>query len=282
MSKVLFLITFTLCYLFVAIPYFSIEDGKASFAYTLYPIFAQANIADVYDLSDNEVRDGDIVTFTPEKGIMRSSSPFDIHMFGVIQATPSAVYRRVDGTGVPIARQGSAKTNVTTLNGPIKSGDHITSSEIPGFGAKSTTSGQVVGVAVENFGETDGQPFEYQGRTLRSGQILVAIDIGYAELTTPRDFNRLFSYLGSNLLQNIQDPKQFGQAMKYILSGLIVLVAIIFSMIILLKSIPKSIEAIGRNPLARRSITLSIALNVFIVMVLTGGAMIAALVILRL
>lgn len=245
-------------------------------------VFAQSSITEVYDFPDAEISDGDIVIYTPENGITRANSPLDIHIFGVYQSTPSAVYRKVDGTGIPVARQGSAKTNVTTLNGPIQAGDHITSSEIPGYGAKSTTSGQTLGVAVESFGDQDGQTFEYQGRNFRSGQILVALDIEYAELTSPRDLNRFFSFLGANLLQNIQDPKQFGQAIKYILSGLIVLVAIIFSMIILLRSIPKSIEAIGRNPLAKQSIILSIALNVFIVVVLTAGAMIAALVILRL
>ena len=244
--------------------------------------FAQSDISGVYDISDPEAKDGDIVIYTPEEGIIRTSVPYEIHLFGVLQASPSATYRRIDYTGVPVIRNGLARTNVTTINGPIKSGDYITSSAIAGFGAKADTSGHVIGVATVDFGEADGAPFQYQGREIRSGQIPVALNIQYAELTTPRDINRFFSYFGANLLKNVQDPKQFGQVMKYIFAGLIILVAIIFSMIILLRSIPKSIEAIGRNPLARRSIVFSIALNVFIVVVLTGGAILASLIILRL
>jgi len=248
----------------------------------LSPVLAQSSIADVYDISDKNTKTGDIVIFTPDKGITRTNIPYDIHLFGVYEASPTAVYKRVDGSGSPIVRVGISNINVTTLAGSIKAGDRITSSEIQGFGKKADTSGQVIGVSTVNFSDQDGQAMQFQGRTIHAGQIPVAVKSEYAELSSPRDFNRLFSYLGTNLLQNIQDPKQFGQAIKYIFSGLIILVAIIFSMIILLRSIPKSIEAIGRNPLARRAIVISIALNIAIVIILTIGAIAAALVILRL
>ncbi|TSC64746.1 MAG: Uncharacterized protein G01um101493_30 [Microgenomates group bacterium Gr01-1014_93] len=246
------------------------------------PVNAQSDIAGVYDISDKDTKDGDILIFTPDKGITRASAPYDVHLFGVAEASPSAVFRRVDNTGQPIVRSGIAKINVTSLNGAIKAGEHITSSEIPGSGMRADLSGQSAGVAINDFKDTDGEAFQYKGKTIRQGQISVAIKVEFAELTTPRSINSLFSFLGISLLQNIQDPKGFGQAVRAIFAGLIVLIAIIFSMIILTRSIPKSIEAIGRNPLARKAINISIAMNIAIVILITLAAIFAAFLILRL
>ena len=244
--------------------------------------FAQSDIANTYDLSDQKTQDGDILIFKPETGITKAILPYDVNIFGIRVDTPLAVFRRVDKSGNSIVRSGVAQVNVTTINGPIKAGDRITSSQIPGFGMKADISGYVIGTAINSFAETDGQDFVFQNKNLRAGRIAIAVKIEYAELTTPRSLNNLFSFLGTSLLQGIADPRGLGQAIKYIFAGLIVLVAITFGLVILLRSVPKSIEAIGRNPLARRSINISIAMNILIVIAITLAALFAAFLILRL
>ena len=244
--------------------------------------FAQSDIVNTYDLSDTQTQDGDILIFTAEAGITRAILPYDINIFGVRQDIPIAVYRRVDNTGNSVARSGVANVNVSNINGPIKAGDRITSSQIPGYGMKADISGYVTGTAINDFNEDRGQDLEFQGRNLKIGKIPVALKVEYAELTAPRSLNNLFSYIGTSFLQGVSDPRGLSDAIKYIFAGLIVLVAITFGLVILTKSVPKSIEAIGRNPLARRSINISIAMNIFIVVAITIAALFAAFLILRL
>lgn len=237
--------------------------------YTLYPIHAQSDIANVYDLSDKEAKDGDILIITPEKGIERTNIPYDIHLFGVLQDKPLVVFKRVDETGKAVARSGVAQVNVTSANGPIKAGDGITSSETPGYGMKATLSGHIIGVATADFSE-------------EKGQIPVALKIEYADLTTARSANRLLQYIGTAFFKNVQDPQGFGLLLKSLIAGLIMIVSLAFGFIIISRSIPKAIEAIGRNPLARRSILISISLNIGFALAASLIGILASLIILRL
>lgn len=234
--------------------------------------YAQSDIANVYDISDREAKDGDILVITPEKGITRTNIPYDIHLFGVLQDNPLVAFKKVDRTGKTVARSGMAQVNVTNKNGPIKAGDGITSSEIPGYGMKATISGHIIGVATADFSPSaDGK-----------GQVTVALKIEYADLTTARSANRLLQYIGTAFFKNIQDPQGFGLLLKSLIAGLIMIISLVFSFIIISRSIPKAIEAIGRNPLARRSIILSIGLNIGFAIATSLIGIIAALIILRL
>lgn len=234
--------------------------------------YAQSDIANVYDISDREAKDGDILVITPEKGITRTNIPYDIHLFGVLQDNPLVAFKKVDRTGKTVARSGMTQVNVTNKNGPIKAGDGITSSEIPGYGMKATISGHIIGVATADFSPSaDGK-----------GQVTVALKIEYADLTTARSANRLLQYIGTAFFKNIQDPQGFGLLLKSLIAGLIMIISLVFSFIIISRSIPKAIEAIGRNPLARRSIILSIGLNIGFAIATSLIGIIAALIILRL
>lgn len=230
---------------------------------------AQSDIANVYDISDKEAQNGDILIITPEKGIGRTNIPYDIHLFGVLQDEPLVAFKKVDGTGKAVARSGVAKVNVTDANGPIKAGDGITSSETPGYGMKATISGHIIGVATADFNEA-------------KGQIPVALKIEYADLTTARSANRLLQYIGTAFFKNVQDPEGFGLLLKSLIAGLIMIISLAFGFVIISRSIPKAIEAIGRNPLARRSILISISLNIGFAIAASLIGILAALIILRL
>lgn len=232
-------------------------------------VFAQGDIANVYDIFDNEAKDGDILIITPEKGIIRTNIPYDIHLFGILQDEPLVAFKKVDGTGKAIARSGVAKVNVANVNGPIKAGDGITSSEIPGYGMKATISGHIIGVATADFNQ-------------EKGQIPVALKIEYADLTTARSANRLLQYIGTAFFKNVQDPEGFGLLLKSLIAGLIMIISLAFGFVIISRSIPKAIEAIGRNPLARRSILISISLNIGFAIASSLIGIIASLIILRL
>lgn len=240
--------------------------------FTLYPTYAQTpaiEITSVYTISDKDAKEGDIVIAT-DKGILRSSKTFDNRMFGVIQENPILVYRNKDVTDAkPIIRSGVAQVNVTTLGGNIKYGDYITSSPIAGKGEKAAQSGYVIGVALSDFDGKDGQDIDGPVGKVRSSKIPIAIRVEYAELTNPRFAGELFGFVGTSFFENVRDPKQLGAIVRYGAAGLIILLSFTFAFLTFSRSIAKSVEALGRNPLAKSAIQLSMVINIGL-LVITG------------
>lgn len=245
------------------------------------PAFAQYDTANVFDIADTGAKEGDILIFSPEKGLTRTELPYDIHIFGVLHKEPVIVFQRIDASGsTPVIRTGVSRVNVTTYNGAIKKGDYITSSVTHGLGMKVTQSGHVLGVALEDFGED--QNCRPDPKSCEQGQIQVAIRIEYADVTNPRAVNRLFEYIGTAFFRSSQDPEGFGQIIKYVVAGGINLATVTFGLFVVSRSISKAVEAIGRNPLAKRSIYLSVGLNIFIILTIITFGIIASLIVLRL
>lgn len=239
--------------------------------YSLPPTFTQASqgieVTSVFEIADKDSLEGDILSAT-DKGLVRSSIGFDNKIFGVIADQPLLVYRS-ETKGKPVVRSGIAQVNVTTLNGPIKYGDYITSSSIAGKGQKTSESGYVMGIALGSFDGSNATQIQGPRGQVASGKIPVAIRIEYAELTNPRFAGRLFGFLGTTLLENVSDPKQAGGAIRVIAAGLILLLSSTFAFLVFARSIPKSIEAIGRNPLAKSTIQFSMIINI-ILLIITG------------
>jgi uncharacterized membrane protein YidH (DUF202 family) len=237
------------------------------------PVHAQLEIADTYDIADTEVQSGDLVSLTSE-GIKRSVADYDNKIFGVITTDPLAVYKRVDGTGSVISRNGIVTVNVTSANGGIKTGDYVTSSTIAGKGQKALASGYVIGVALKDFNEGEGTSIDFkqfenaESRKVSLGQIPVAVRIEYAEISTSRNANALLSRLNAALFSNVQDPEKFVNVIRYVASGLVIIFSILVGLFILARVVPKGVEGIGRNPLARHSIILYTGVNIVIVVVI--------------
>jgi hypothetical protein len=111
-----------------------------------------ATIQDVYELTDDLVPlAGDIVTISTASAslaVEKSSLPYQSTVLGVTDN----VYE--DGQA-SIITNGQASLTVSTVNGPIKKGDMLTSSSVPGLAMKATQAGFIVGVALEDFDGSD-------------------------------------------------------------------------------------------------------------------------------
>ncbi len=258
--------------------------------YLLPSVHAEQSIevTSLYPIAEEAAVDGDILS-TTDMGLKRSEQGFDNKMFGILQDNPLLVYQNKDINGKPVVRSGIAQVNVTTLNGPIKYGDYITSSSIKGKGQKATDSGYVLGVALAAFlGDeptSDGkgaQTIQGPAGSVASGKIPVAIRVEYAELTNPRFAGRLFGFIGTALLEQVSDPKQFGNVIRFIAAGLVILLSFTFGFLTFSRSIIKSIEALGRNPLAKSAIQLSMIINIILLVVTGLIGIIASLLIIRL
>lgn len=248
------------------------------------PVYAQLEVAETFDVPEGAVS-GDIVSYT-DKGVVLSNREGDDKVFGVIDTDPLIVYRRQDNSGMPVVRNGSTLVNVTTINGPIKTGDFITTSAMPGKGQKAVNSGYIVGVALQDFAETDGEAVNYTpeggaARQVRSGAINMAIKIEFAELNTARNANRLLDAVNAAFFRNTQNPEQFVNILRYILAGLAVLISFLIGFFTLARTLPKGIEALGRNPLARTTIQFGIILNIIFTVGIALAGIVAAVILLR-
>ncbi|MDO8618938.1 MAG: DUF2190 family protein [Candidatus Daviesbacteria bacterium] len=221
-----------------------------------------------YDVPDTAAIDGDILMYT-SSGLKRADVIYAPNIFGVFQDKPLLIYHTADDTGKPVVRAGIADVSVINAGGAIKKGDYITSSPTAGKGQKADQSGYVLGIALQDMSEP-------------SGKIQVAVRIEYAELSNTRSVLHLLDAFNIAAFQTASNPQQGTQLIKYGFAGLIVILSLILSIILFARSITKSIEALGRNPLARSSIMLSIMINAGLTVVTIIIGVVAAFVLLKL
>lgn len=237
-----------------------------------YPAYAQlGNIGYTFDIADAEAQAGDIVITAEDGKIIRASEAFDNKLFGIVQDASQSivVFKPKGSTGKPIARSGVVEVNVTTANGPIKPGDYITSSSVPGKGQKATISGYVIGLAMGSLDEG-------------TGKIPVALQIEFADINTPRSAARLLGYFNTSLFKNIQDPEKFANVIKFMVAGVIAIGSFLLGFFTFARSIPKGVEAVGRNPLAKGAIQFSMILNIIFTIAITAVGIVASVLIIRL
>ena len=84
-----------------------------------------------------------------------STVPYQTNIMGVVSTKPGFVAGAYTPNSYPIALVGRVPVKVSTENGPIHSGDYLTSASIPGYAMKATVAGRVLGTALEDFDPTD-------------------------------------------------------------------------------------------------------------------------------
>lgn len=223
-----------------------------------------------YSVADQETLDGDILIYT-DKGLVRTTSAYSTAMFGVMQSNPLVLIQLSEEENQSVVRSGIAKVNVTTINGPIKKGDYITSSATAGKGQKADKSGYMLGVSLADL---EGE----------NGQIPVALDIKYIDLYSniSPTANKFLKSLDSILLASIQDPEKFTKLVRYLAASVIMLGAFVISFLTFSRSMANSVEAIGRNPLARNSIYFSLVINVVVTVATLIVGLITAFILIKL
>jgi hypothetical protein len=198
-------------------------------------------------IADTEVEDGDIISFV--QGLYRlSETAFDSNVFGVVSFDPALAISAQDNKGTPVITSGKTFVRVSTINGPIHAGDFITTSLIPGIGAKADGFGYILGTALSDFTEVNPEIV---------GKIPAMINIR----------------VDSPLLTFRTSPQQ---TLRYILAFVIASASIIIGFIYFGKVARAGVEALGRNPLASRLIEFSVFLNLFLTLgIIAIGVVIA-------
>jgi hypothetical protein len=115
-----------------------------------------ADLAERYtstqDLQAGEVVVGDRST---AQNVVESTTQYQSNIMGVVSTSPGFVAGAYTPDSYPIALVGRVPVKISTENGPIHSGDYLTSSSIPGYAMKATVAGRVLGTALQDFDATD-------------------------------------------------------------------------------------------------------------------------------
>jgi hypothetical protein len=113
-----------------------------------------ADLAENYASSDTLLA-GEVVSIdaSSNHSVKRSSGQYQSDVLGVVSTAPGFVAGAFTENSYPIALVGRVPVKISTENGPVKEGDFLTSSSIPGYAMKATLSGRVIGKALERFVE---------------------------------------------------------------------------------------------------------------------------------
>lgn len=209
-------------------------------------VFAQdfPPIAVNFDVNDTQIKAGDIITRTQE-GLFRATISYDQNVIGVVGQTPILVFGKPTGVSVPVVYLGETLIRASNINGEIKKGDFITSSEKPGVGQKATQSGFIIGEALENFNEEDGL-------------IMARIDIQYVNIGQSGILPKSFF---PKILEEISGSGELPEIIRYLFSILLGGISLFAGFFGFVRTLQKGLEATGRNPLAKNSIRLVMILN---------------------
>lgn len=185
------------------------------------------------------------------------SREYDSNIFGVVTTNPSVSFDSGVKGSILVGSSGNASVMVTSANGAIKRGDYITTSKIAGVGQLAKKSGYVLGTALEDFSNND---------PTAKGTILVNLSPRPAVLTAGAG-NNLIQLMTEGFSGAFESPLA---ALRYIVAGILVIVSVVFGLLHFGKIAKSGVEALGRNPLAAKTIQFGIVLNVLIAIVIMG------------
>jgi hypothetical protein len=140
-----------------------------------------ADFAEIYPTNDETLSAGEVVALDPamQTGVMRSSRAYDSSAIGIVSTRPAITIGGANGesdNAVPIALSGRVPVKVTSQNGPIRAGDYLTSSSIPGVAMRATKAGAIIGQAMQAFdGEGIGRILVFVKTSISNGEQLTEL-----------------------------------------------------------------------------------------------------------
>jgi F0F1-type ATP synthase membrane subunit c/vacuolar-type H+-ATPase subunit K len=212
-------------------------------------------------ITDSEAQDGDIIC-TYSEGNVRCNLEYDPSILGVISDNPAVSIEDFElESSRLVLTSGVATVRVSSVNGNIVEGDLISTSLKPGLGQKASRNGYVIGMAMEDYSSDNPDAV---------GRIQIVINIHPASgLSGPR--GNLLQFIRQGLAVPVFEPIE---SLRYILAALMVIISFTLGMIYFGRASRTGIEAVGRNPLAKRVIQITIFTNIVltIVIVMVGLA----------
>src|SRR3989338_8405009 len=210
------------------------------------------DISIIAPIENDDAIVGDVVSLVDGKYKL-SKTKYDNRIFGVVSAKPAVTIGDPNlEKGFPVLSQGVSLVRVSTINGEILKGDYITSSLIPGIAAKAEAYGHILGVALEDYKNSDSEKVG-----------IVPVSVRVSEI--------------SPLTYFTTSPTK---TLRYFLAFVIAFSSVVVGLVYFGKVARTGVEALGRNPLAARFIELGVFLNLFLTLgIIALGAVIAYVII---
>ncbi len=228
----------------------------------LAPLAAQADstVSQGYQVQGN-VPVGSAVALN-QTNLSLATSANQQYLYGVV-VRASDVSLNVDSTGnqVEVVTTGLVPVAVSDLNGAIVAGDELAPSPIAGVVMKATEPGKVLGTAQQAFGPGSSGA-QTKSLTAKDGSVkqvsvgTIPVVVGVSDFqpkTTPVPailvpLQSAFSGAAGHNVSTV----------RTVLALLVFIVALIIVMIILYSAVSGGIRSVGRNPLAKSAVFVSL------------------------
>ena len=162
----------------------------------------------------------------------------------------------VSSVQIQVASKGVAYVLASNITGAVRKGSPITSSPLEGIGMAANADGRIAGIAQADLNE---QSLDVQYKTIKDkkgtdnrvlvGLVPVALDVSYYQIEGSS--NSVPKFL-RDISRAISDKPV--SALRIWASVAVMLVGIIIALVLVYGSVRSSIVAIGRNPLAKKTI----------------------------
>jgi len=210
---------------------------------------------------DKTTRTGMLVSLTNNTGVVEPSSDKNApSLLGVVGASETDFDIQPGQIGVQT--EGVVNVLVSTIDGDIRVGDHISPSLVVGFGAKSTKDGWIVGTAQASLDSTTKGAIattvngsKGEKHNIYTASIPVLVKVTYSG--TPANASDSSDTLSKNI-QTLADgiAGKHASAIAVILSFLLMIFGFVVAGRLISTTAKSGIEAISRQPLIKHEIVI--------------------------
>jgi len=237
------------------------------------PFVAEAQIAPsavaiTVPISGSSVSYGDFIDYDQVQGTyFISQYADDSRIFGVAVQNPPLVLLDGNQGEVPVLRSGSVLANVTAENGPIKPGDGIVASSIPGKGMRANAASKnIFAIARESFAGNGTSTLMFKGRSIPAGTIVVELKygLGQGENASSSAAAAVKGCSGGQipcLIAQKIDATPVVTLMRYILAAAVALGSIYLAFHSFMADAVNGVRSVGRNPRAKTAIQAMVVFN---------------------
>jgi F0F1-type ATP synthase membrane subunit c/vacuolar-type H+-ATPase subunit K len=204
---------------------------------------------------EGDVKEGSVICASEDKYSL-CSEEYATSIYGVMTQNPSAQFIEEPSSGLyPVVSSGKVPTRVTASNGPIDRGNFVSTSTKAGVAMKAKLNGFVLGTALDDFHPANADD---------EGIVNVLISIHPTSKLGTGSAN-LLSLIRKGLTFTVLDSLG---SLRYLLAALVLIISFVLGFIYFGRVAKAGVESLGRNPLASRSIQLSVFFNVLLCIVI--------------
>jgi len=236
-----------------------------------------SNVAANLEVTDQTIANGSIVEQGPS-GIRKTTATYDQKMFGVAVVNSAIVIHAKTDTTRAIVTNGEALVQVTAKNGGINAGDFVTTSDVAGVGMKARDAGYVLGIARSSFTPANSNAV---GTSNATGTVTVEVNIHFAAKAANELGNPIIRVFNA-FTTSFEDQSRISAVIRYMIGAFVALMIFAIALFIFGRTIKSSIDAIGRNPLARSSVQFGLILSVAVTIVVSIIGFVITFLIIRL